>query len=237
MLKRKELTNILDFSLELLNIRTYSTFTSLVMGLKGLFDFDFVHIGAVYFSDEWKMQTFYTNLSVMKEWSPYQYSSSPNPNDPVYSMVSAGKTMMWWEELPPAINNSVTPSMVLPNLCGYSFSKVAPDKSKTAVISFGGREFIKSERTEELLYFIYPHLANAYYRLSEMQDIDPGLISGREMDVLRWLKVGKTSWEISKILEISENTVNFHIKNIKRKLNATNRQHAVAIAIANSIIS
>ncbi|WP_415238308.1 helix-turn-helix domain-containing protein, partial [Seleniivibrio woodruffii] len=83
----------------------------------------------------------------------------------------------------------------------------------------------------------YPHLANAYYRLSEMNDIDPGLISGREMDVLRWLKAGKTSWEISKILDISENTVNFHIKNIKRKLNATNRQHAVAIAIANSIIS
>lgn len=237
MLKRKELTSILDFSLELLNLRTYSGFTSTVMGLKGLFEFDFVHIGAVYFSEEWKMQTFYTNLNVMKEWSPYQYSTSQTPNDPVYHMVSAGKTMMWWEELPPAITTAVGTESSLSNLCGYSFSKVAPDKSRTAVISFGGREFFKNERTEELLYYIYPHLANAYYRLSEMNDIDPGLISGREMDVLRWLKAGKTSWEISKILDISENTVNFHIKNIKRKLNATNRQHAVAIAIANSIIS
>ncbi|MDF0522996.1 helix-turn-helix transcriptional regulator [Bradyrhizobium yuanmingense] len=34
---------------------------------------------------------------------------------------------------------------------------------------------------------------------------------------------GKSSWEIAKILNISENTVNFHLKNAIRKLGTTNR--------------
>lgn len=58
----------------------------------------------------------------------------------------------------------------------------------------------------------------------------------REIEVLRWLKEGKSSWEISMILNIAECTVNFHVASIMRKLNATKRTQAVAVAIQNKLI-
>ena len=54
--------------------------------------------------------------------------------------------------------------------------------------------------------------------------------SPRELEVLHWLKSGKTSWEMSGILEISERTVNYHVNNIMQKLNAINRLQAVSEA-------
>ncbi len=56
-------------------------------------------------------------------------------------------------------------------------------------------------------------------------------LSQREISCLRWVSEGKSSWEIGKILRISENTVNFHIKNAMRKLDATSRIQAVVTAI------
>ncbi len=55
-------------------------------------------------------------------------------------------------------------------------------------------------------------------------------ITPREREVLGWLKQGKSSWEISVILDISESTVYFHVSNIMKKLGASNRPQAVAIA-------
>ncbi|TAH34756.1 MAG: hypothetical protein EYC62_05230 [Alphaproteobacteria bacterium] len=61
-------------------------------------------------------------------------------------------------------------------------------------------------------------------------------LSPREKECLRWSAQGKTSWEISKILSISERTVIFHIENAKNKLGVCNRNHAVVKAIMLNII-
>jgi DNA-binding CsgD family transcriptional regulator len=55
-------------------------------------------------------------------------------------------------------------------------------------------------------------------------------LSSREKEVLDWLKQGKSSWDMSIILCISERTVNYHVYNIMQKLGAINRPQAVAIA-------
>lgn len=57
------------------------------------------------------------------------------------------------------------------------------------------------------------------------QDLDVKL-SNREVEVLRWTAEGKTSSEISTILDIAERTVNFHIANVIAKLNAANKTAA-----------
>jgi len=51
-------------------------------------------------------------------------------------------------------------------------------------------------------------------------------LSNREIEVLRWTADGKTSSEISCILNIAERTVNFHINNVLIKLNAGNKTSA-----------
>ncbi len=55
-------------------------------------------------------------------------------------------------------------------------------------------------------------------------------LSSREVEVLQWTGDGKTSAEISEILNISERTVNFHIGNAMSKLNAANKAAAVVRA-------
>ena len=62
------------------------------------------------------------------------------------------------------------------------------------------------------------------------------IFTPREHEVLKWLVEGKTSWEISCLLGISEATVNFHFKNINAKLGTVNRQHTVATAIRQGLI-
>jgi DNA-binding CsgD family transcriptional regulator len=56
-------------------------------------------------------------------------------------------------------------------------------------------------------------------------------LSRREREVLTWLRHGKSNWEISRILAISERTVKFHVASIMRKLNAVTRTQAVALAM------
>jgi DNA-binding CsgD family transcriptional regulator len=61
-------------------------------------------------------------------------------------------------------------------------------------------------------------------------------LSARERDCLRWTAEGKSSWDIGMILNISDNTVTFHIKKAMRKLNTTSRTVAVVKAIRLNLI-
>lgn len=56
-------------------------------------------------------------------------------------------------------------------------------------------------------------------------------LTAREVEILHWAWAEKTSWEIGKILNLSRPTVEFHFKNIRRKLNVNSRRFAVARAI------
>ncbi len=62
-------------------------------------------------------------------------------------------------------------------------------------------------------------------------------LTPREIECLSWTAKGKTSWATSRILDVSENTVIFHLRNAIKKLEATNRSHAVAKAVAHSKIT
>ncbi|HCR3984719.1 TPA: transcriptional regulator SdiA [Kluyvera ascorbata] len=60
--------------------------------------------------------------------------------------------------------------------------------------------------------------------------------SKRELEILKWTAEGKTSAEISMILSISENTVNFHQKNMQKKFNAPNKTQIACYAAAIGLI-
>lgn len=74
------------------------------------------------------------------------------------------------------------------------------------------------------------HLALSRLFVSELvKESQPDLTS-REVEVLKWTADGKSSSEIADLLCISENTVNFHIKNSVVKLRTANRTAAVVRA-------
>jgi LuxR family quorum-sensing transcriptional regulator LasR len=62
-------------------------------------------------------------------------------------------------------------------------------------------------------------------------------LTKRELEVLKWVMAGKSSWEISRITDCAEATVNFHISNIRQKFNVNTRQQALVKAIALGIIT
>ena len=55
-------------------------------------------------------------------------------------------------------------------------------------------------------------------------------LTTRELEVLRFARDGYRNKQIADRLAISENTVNFHLKNLIMKLGANDRTHAVTIA-------
>lgn len=59
----------------------------------------------------------------------------------------------------------------------------------------------------------------------------------REKECLRWRAVGKSDWDISQIMAISERTVKFHLENARAKLHATNTTHAVSKALTLNLIT
>jgi DNA-binding NarL/FixJ family response regulator len=58
----------------------------------------------------------------------------------------------------------------------------------------------------------------------------------RELEVLRLIRDGYRNKQIADQLSISENTVNFHIKNLMEKLHANDRTHAVTIGLRRGIL-
>lgn len=83
------------------------------------------------------------------------------------------------------------------------------------------------------------HLHEAVRRVFENQGISLTKVrlTHREKQCLLWSAEGKTTWETSHILGVSERTVVFHLQNAVTKLNTVSRQQAVARAVSLGLIT
>lgn len=63
-----------------------------------------------------------------------------------------------------------------------------------------------------------------------------GALTEREREILRWAREGKSNLEIGAALDISALTVKNHIQKILRKLGASNRAQAVALAMSQGLV-
>ncbi|MCX5717589.1 MAG: autoinducer binding domain-containing protein [Nitrospirae bacterium] len=120
---------------------------------------------------------------------------------------------------------------------GFTHGQKNPAGNRGSIFTVSGNSIEFNNRTEMILELVVPHFHQVITRITEQQsrnDISP--LSKREIEVLTWLRQGKSSWDISMILRISERTVNFHINNIKRKLDVVNRLQAVSVAVQYRLI-
>ncbi|WP_281560319.1 helix-turn-helix transcriptional regulator [Thalassomonas sp. RHCl1] len=67
------------------------------------------------------------------------------------------------------------------------------------------------------------------YRKKVMEQVTK--MTKRELECIKWASEGKTSWEISQLLTISQRTVDFHLANCIAKTDSINRQQAVVKCI------
>lgn len=81
------------------------------------------------------------------------------------------------------------------------------------------------------LLTLYFHNHAGGMLLESYLDKERPKLTNREIECLTWTARGKTSWEISMILSVSESTVVAHIENAKKKLGVSNKPHAVVKAV------
>jgi DNA-binding CsgD family transcriptional regulator len=90
-----------------------------------------------------------------------------------------------------------------------------------------------SERDRSLLELLRPWLIKMVDRGDRHRQADvAGILTPRELEIMRWIERGKTTREIAAVLVVSQHTVRKHVENILEKLGARTRSEAVARLIS-----
>lgn len=105
-----------------------------------------------------------------------------------------------------------------------------------------GRDALEAmTRNRHLLHLMAFYYHNHSSAILVEKSISPprakNLLTPREREVLLWTAKGKTSGEISDILNLSAKVVEFHLNNAKKKLQVFNKTHAVVKAIVLGLIN
>lgn len=104
-----------------------------------------------------------------------------------------------------------------------------------ALVSFTSNETDEAWRQfahnkEQELHLVSMSLHEHVWQ-SDQSDAQDGALTDRETECLKWAAVGKTAYESSVIIGLSERTVRHHLEMSRKKLDATNITHAVVKAI------
>lgn len=87
------------------------------------------------------------------------------------------------------------------------------------------------------LHLMAVHFHTAYSGLASKRDTPSVHLTPREREILSWCAQGKSAWAVGQILNIAENSVEWHLKNIFRKLGVDSRITAVVKALHLGLIS
>ncbi|BAS26148.1 response regulator [Limnochorda pilosa] len=142
----------------------------------------------------------------------------------------------------------------LPNTHVVMLSVSDDDQDLFNAIKAGAEGYLLKDAQPQELYGVLEALQRGEIRLSgpvaariltefvkpstetpENEPEDPTL-TPRELEVLQELARGSTNKEIATTLQISENTVKIHLRNILEKLHLKNRTQAVAYAVQNGLV-
>lgn len=96
-------------------------------------------------------------------------------------------------------------------------------------------KLFRARQDDMLLLANYGHAAVS--RFIDQAEPQPAVrLSPRERECLVWTARGKTAWEISEILQLSQGTVTWHLHNAKTKLGVYGKSHAVVKALMLGLI-
>jgi len=173
------------------------------------------------------------------KWSQRYFAQGYLFNDPTIERVMSSTEPFLWSELERTYRHTPSAKRVMDEASefklGFGFTvPMLTLEGHTAGWS------IASERGE-----LPPHYRGAlqllamysFGRALSLIDMPPAVrLTPREADVLQWIAEGKSDWEISKILHVSEHLVDKMARQIRMKFGAANRTQAVAQALRHRII-
>nr|WP_153215953.1 LuxR family transcriptional regulator [Tritonibacter litoralis] len=125
----------------------------------------------------------------------------------------------------------------------YGMSVPLRDGSGQAVGGIGVALDLNSTREADDTLRAYGHdiemaalLFHARFH-DELSPKDVISLSSREIECLKWAAAGLLTKEIAFRLSLSDKTVEFHLRNATKRLNARNRTHAVARALVYGLLT
>ncbi|KQW43611.1 helix-turn-helix transcriptional regulator [Pelomonas sp. Root662] len=141
-----------------------------------------------------------------------------------YSSAGAGE--IWEAQAPFGYKTGIAVKLHLPGdkhfLLGVDREEALPESGMQLMQMVAGLQLLAAHALTAADRLLSPKLNKG----------DLPKLTKRELDVLSWTAQGKTAWEVSVILGMSEKTVNFHLGNAMRKLDVTSKHQAVLKCVA-----
>jgi len=114
-----------------------------------------------------------------------------------------------------------------------------------SLFTFACRPGSAGQRQAYLVQLLAPSLHAAWVRTQLTKRAETtgdkaaggSVLTVREMDILKWIYLGKSNFEIGAILKISPLTVKNHVQKILRKLNVVNRTQAIGKSLELRILN
>ncbi len=113
---------------------------------------------------------------------------------------------------------------------------VASLDSRLGHVWIGGKSLDLPARNLPSLHLMALYAFERVQRLDLKVENAAPKLTPRESEVLTWIALGKSAWEIGEILKLTKRTIHAHVTSARRKLNAVNGVQAVAIALRNRMI-
>lgn len=243
-LSHSDLTDLLCLSHQSLSCNNHRELKSLVLGLNKLFYFENAvcaqgNVQELVQSDpEPDINVF--DISYPAGYLDLYFEKQYHYTDAVFCEFVTNLSPVYWNDVDKVCGESYPASVMALDFNmkdGWTHGTIDPHSTNCSVFFFGGPSAEKDIRTYKILEYIIPFYSVAYQRVLKRTAKVAHKLTKKEMEVLSWIKEGKTSWDISMILNCSKRVVEFHVENIKKKLNAINRAQAVAIGLQHGVIS
>ncbi|WP_455807187.1 autoinducer binding domain-containing protein [Pseudomonas fluorescens] len=204
--------------------------------------FNFCEISVVSLHRDLPLKTLQIN-NYPKEWNLQYEENRYSKVDPLIAHCNHSMTPIVWCESVFADARPIWEGLQQHGLQnGWSQSFHHEQSGLCSIISLARKHYSISplELYEHFGYMFYAgsHLSEMFARTLPPHSLKPRHphLSPRELEVLQLSAGGKTAYEISKILSLSERTVNYHVQNVIEKLNVCNKISAVIAAVRAHII-
>lgn len=248
-LTKKDFISVLELINSCLSVSDEERFYGLLDDIKLLVPHDFAVCGIAKIKNRTLSNVIdIVNVSYPEEWMALYLKNNFHIIDPIaHTHFSNFKPQIWsktYQKYPDIDPKFLSMAHDFGLSEGLTYGVMEPGGHIGSIFSFAGSSQKASRRHLMFLKLVIPHLHQALVRILQEKKkknilTETGItlpLSSREEEMLNWLKLGKTNWEISVILNIGERTVKFHVHNIMEKLNAVTRGHAVAKAMELGII-
>ncbi|HEY6872559.1 MAG TPA: LuxR C-terminal-related transcriptional regulator [Geobacteraceae bacterium] len=241
IISKRDAMTLLEVICDCLSCANTSDAFNIMHKISMLIDFNNVVYGLARLSKDGYITCYDTiNFSYPTEWLSIYQKKKFHEKDPIALENFSNFKLQYWADTYKKYQIdkefiNLSGDFNLTN--GYASGAINQSRTEGCLLSIAGN-LEKHLRNDYILNNLSPHLHVAFSNVLHKQNNQKTLlqISIREKEVLNWVKYGKSTWDISKILNISERTVKYHINNIMRKLDAVSRPHAVAIALATGLI-